>query len=470
MREVDLAARSSAWLEPSVRPSHLSRFLSVLHASARRLEGRTVWHVNSTAEGGGVAELLHQVLGYLIDGGIRCRWVVVEGNQDFFRVTKRIHNRLHGSIGDGGPLDESARAAYLRVLRRELDPLLDLAHPGDVAVLHDPQTAGMIRPLTDAGIRVVWVCHVGADSPTDVVRSAWDFLRPDVEGAHAYVFSRRAYVWKGLERRKASVISPCIDPTGPKNLEIASTDVARILASSRIQAGASPGPVELTIDGVGTIAITRAADAIEEEPPPTDRPLAAQISRWDRLKGHVGLIRAFARHVRPGLDAHLLLVGPAVTSVTDDPEGALVLAEIIAAWERLSPEKRRRIHLLSLPVDDRVENAIVVNALQRSADVIVQKSLAEGFGLTVAEAMWKRRPVVGSRVGGIQDQIVHGRSGILVDPADTAAAGKAISSLIRDPGFAQAIGHAARERVRARFLPPHFLGRHLAVIDGTLGD
>ena len=142
-----------------------------------------------------------------------------------------------------------------------------------------------------------------------------------------------------------------------------------------------------------------------------------------------------------------------------------MLAENIAAWERLPLAKRRRIHIVSLPVVDRIENAVVVNALQRRADVIVQKSLAEGFGLTVAEAMWKRRPVVGSKVGGIQDQIVDGRSGVLVDPTDIAGVGRATSALIRDVGFAQAIGHAARQRVRNRYLPPHFLGGYLSVID-----
>jgi trehalose synthase len=207
---------------------------------------------------------------------------------------------------------------------------------------------------------------------------------------------------------------------------------------------------------------------MQEEPAPTDRPLVTQVSRWDRLKDHVGVLRAFGRHVRGSLDAHLLLVGPAVTSVTDDPEGAVVLAENIAAWERLPLEKRRRIHIVSLPVEDRIENAIVVNALQRRSDVIVQKSLAEGFGLTVAEAMWKRRPVVGSEVGGIQDQIVDGRSGTLVDPTDMAGVGRAISALLRNVGFAQAVGHAARERVRNRFLPPHFLGAHLSVIERIL--
>ncbi|HET9249342.1 MAG TPA: glycosyltransferase [Actinomycetota bacterium] len=468
MHEVPLSPKATALLEPSVRPTHLARFQALVKRSADRLDGRTLWHVNSTAEGGGVAELLHQVLGYLIDGGIRCRWLVVGGDQDFFWVTKRIHNRLHGSSGDGGPLDEAARDAYLGVLRREIGSILELVRPGDVAVVHDPQTAGMIPFLVDAGLRVVWVCHVGVDAPTDVVRSAWDFLRPDVEAAHASVFSRRAYVWEGLDRRRVAVIPPCIDPTSPKNVEITAMEATWALQAARVLEGEPPHPIELPIEGIGSIAIRRGADAIEEAPAPTDRPLVTQVSRWDRLKDHVGVLRAFSRHVREGLDAHLLLVGPAVASVTDDPEGAVVLAENIAAWERLPLTKRRRIHIVSLPVDDRIENALVVNALQSRADVVVQKSLAEGFGLTVAEAMWKRRPIVGSEVGGIQDQIVDGRSGILVDPTDAAAVGRAISTLVRDAGFAQAIGHAARERVRGRFLPPHFLGGHLMVIERVL--
>lgn len=468
MREVPLVPRSTEALATSARPAHLARFREVLRTAARRLDGRTIWHVNSTSEGGGVAELLHQVLGYLIDGEIRCRWVVVEGDQDFFRITKRIHNRLHGSAGDGGGLAEEASDTYLRVLRREVEALLALARSGDVVVLHDPQTAGMMRPLVEAGVRVEWVCHVGVDAPNDVTRSAWDFLRADVEAAHAIVFSRLAYAWDGLDPKKIAVIPPCIDPTSPKNVDIAPADVTAILRAAGVLDGAPAGPVELTLDGADAVRIERAAETIEEEPAPIDRPLVAEISRWDRLKDHVGVLQAFARYVPEDLDTHLLLVGPSVTSVTDDPEGAVVLAENVAAWERLPLPQRRRIHLVSLPVEDRAENALVVNSIQRESDVIVQKSLAEGFGLTVAEAMWKRRPVVGSRIGGIQDQIVDGRSGVLVDPTDQAASGEAISALIRDAGYAQAIGHAALERVRDRFLPPHFLSGHLDVIDRIL--
>jgi trehalose synthase len=470
VREVELEPRSLARLEGLVQPSHLEEFRSILGAVAAKLEGRTLWHVNSTSEGGGVAELLHQLLGYLIDGGIRCRWIVVEGDQDFFWVTKRIHNRLHGSEGDGGPLGEEERGIYRGVLHREWTLLRDLVSPGDVAVIHDPQTAGLAGPLHGAGLGVEWVCHVGVDTPTDAVRSAWAFLRPDVEQAHASVFSRRAYIWEGLDRRKVSVIPPCIDPVSPKNATIEPSDVDAILGAAGVLAVPEPSEARVEIDGFGSVRVHREAERVEEAPAPADAPLVSQVSRWDRLKDPVGLLHGFARHVRPRLGAHLLLVGPAMASVADDPEGAEVFAEALAAWQRLPSRARERIHLVNLPVDDRVENAVVVNALQRKVDVVVQKSLAEGFGLTVTEAMWKERPTVASRVGGIQDQIIDGRNGLLIAPTDLPALGKAISSLIADLGFAQAVGHAARERVRNRFLPPHFLGGHLGVIDRILRE
>jgi trehalose synthase len=437
----------------------------VTAAVAPLLAGHTVWHVNSTAGGGGVAELLHQLLGYVVRAGIRCRWTVVEGDPSFFRITKRIHNRLHGSPGDGGDLGPAEREPYLHVLQREVRALLELARPGDVATLHDPQTAGLVRPLVEAGLRVVWVCHVGIDEPNDLARSAWDFLRPEIEPADAYVFSRQAYVWSGLEGRRVHVIPPCIDPTSPKNAELTAAAVGQILGAARVLAPFdAPEAASVDLHPGGSVRVHRPAEIVEEVPPPAGEPLVVQISRWDRLKDHLGVLRGFADHVDPALDAHLLLVGPAPAAVSDDLEGVEVFGEVLDAWKQLPVEQRERIHLVNLPVEDRVENAVVVNAVQRRADVVVQKSLAEGFGLTVAEAMWKARPLVGSRVGGIQDQIVDGRSGLLVAPFDLPAMGRAITSLIGDMGFAQAIGHAARERVRDRFLPPHFLGAHLELI------
>ena len=187
-------------------------------------------------------------------------------------------------------------------------------------------------------------------------------------------------------------------------------------------------------------------------PPSVGDPLVVQVSRWDRLKDHMGVMLGFAEHVvHP--DAHLILAGPNVTSVTDDPEGAEVLEEAAAAWRGLPHVRRSRIHLACLPMADIEENAAIVNALQRHATVVVQKSIAEGFGLTVAEAMWKARPVVASAVGGIQDQIEDGVTGLLLeDPADLEGFGKLVTRLLEDPAFATELGSHAREEVRAHFL------------------
>jgi len=188
-----------------------------------------------------------------------------------------------------------------------------------------------------------------------------------------------------------------------------------------------------------------------------------QVSRWDALKDPHGVIAGFAEHIAPVTDVHLVYAGPAVDAVSDDPEGAAVLDQAHAQWTALPRHLRARIHLALLPMEDAEENAAVVNALQRAAHIVVQKSLAEGFGLTVAEAMWKARPVVASRLGGIQDQIEQGLSGVLLDdPHDLAAFGTAVTGLLGDHAAAAAMGQAARERVRQRFLAPQSL---LAYID-----
>jgi trehalose synthase len=198
------------------------------------------------------------------------------------------------------------------------------------------------------------------------------------------------------------------------------------------------------------------------------RPIVCQVSRWDRLKDPVGVIEGLAASL-PAVDADLVLAGPAVAAVADDPEGLEVLDEVGAARSALPEAARSRVHLACLPMDDVEENAAIVNALQRRSDVVVQKSLAEGFGLTVAEAMWKRKPVVGSRVGGIQDQIVDGTSGVLIDdPTDLESFRDAVLGLLADPARARAVGQAARERVRDRFLGTAGLLRYLDLLERLL--
>jgi trehalose synthase len=211
--------------------------------------------------------------------------------------------------------------------------------------------------------------------------------------------------------------------------------------------------------------VERRAEMLEEEPLVSDVPVVMQVSRWDTLKDPLGVLGAFAGQVSRRSAAHLLLVGPSTAAVADDPEGDQVLDSVRAAWHDLPAPVRRRVHLCSLPMDDIEENAAIVNALQRHADVVVQKSLAEGFGLTVAEAMWKRRPVVASRIGGIRDQIEDGRSGVLLpDPRDLEQVGAAIAGLLSDDERARQMGIAAQRRVQEQFLGPHHLGRYFEVI------
>jgi trehalose synthase len=467
MHEVSIDRRSTTGFSELVDPAHLRRYEAATGRAAERLEGRTLWHVNSTSDGGGVAELLHALLGYLLEGGITTRWLVIDGNPDFFRVTKRIHNRLHEIEGDGGPLGDDERHIYDSALAPNLEAILALVRSGDVAVLHDPQTAGLVPALVHAGVHVIWVCHVGIDHPNDLARSAWSFLFDDVHEAAATVFTREAYVWDGLDRARVAIIPPCIDPASPKNAPMDPATRNAILTASGLLEAPPGEPVAELPDG-RAVRITRQASMLEERPVPATAPLVLQVSRWDRLKDPLGVLHGFVDRV-PIDDAHLMLAGPAADGVVDDPEGIDVLTQVRIAWQALPLAARRRVHLASLPVDDLVENAVVVNALQRFAHVVVQKSLAEGFGLTVTEAMWKERPVVASRVGGIQDQIVDGESGLLVDPNDLIAYGDAVADLLRDQLLAVEIGHGARARVRKLFLAPHFLAAHLELMDRVIG-
>ena len=318
---------------------------------------------------------------------------------------------------------------------------------------------------------MIWRCHVGVDDPNDLAREAWAFLRPYVEDADAYVFSRQSFAWEGLDPERIAVIRPSIDALSPKNQDLDAATVEAVLDAAGIVDRGEEREAAATFrrqDGTPG-RVERRAHLIEDDRLRPDTPVVLQVSRWDALKDPIGVIRGFAEHVPPDAGAHLVYAGPAVEAVADDPEGKRLLQESVAAREALPEEQRRRVHLVSLPMDDAEENAVVVNALQRHARVVVQKSLAEGFGLTVAEAMWKARPVVASRIGGIQDQIVDGESGILLDdPKDLAAFGDAISSLLADPPRADQIGRRARERVRDEFLSVRSLLDYLSVIRRVL--
>ena len=430
------------------------------------LGARAVWNVNSTARGGGVAELLRPLVAYARGTGVDARWAVIEGDHDFFEVTKRIHNRLHGARGDGDPLDEHARDVYEAVLAENASALAERVRPGDIVIVHDPQPAGIITSVREAGASVIWRCHVGLDRPNEVAREAWTFLHRYVEPADAYVFSREAFAWEVLDRSRIFVVAPTIDPFAPKNQELGPDAVRAILGESGVlPAEGEPGAATFRRQDGAPGRVERSVSMREDHPLRPDDRIVVQVSRWDALKDPVGVIQGFAAHVPAATGAHLVYAGPDVEAVADDPEGKRTLHDAIAARNGLPEEARRRVHLATLPMDDPEENAIIVNALQRHARVIVQKSLAEGFGLTVAEAMWKGRPVVATKIGGIQEQIVDGDGGVLLEePADLAAYGAAVADLLADPPRAERVGRRARERVRDRFLSPRSLLDYLDVI------
>ncbi|MEA2246777.1 MAG: trehalose synthase [Solirubrobacteraceae bacterium] len=476
MQEIEIPPMGPERFRSVLSPERFEEFERRARETRELLAGRAVWNINSTARGGGVVELLRPLIAYARGAGVDARWMVIDGTPAFFALTKRIHNRLHGAAGDGGPLDDAARQVYEQVLAENLAALQGRVHEGDVVIVHDPQPAGLIAALKRAGAAVIWRCHVGIESPNDIVREAWAFLRPYILPADACVFSREAFVWEGLDRDRIAVIHPSIDPLAPKNEDLPPDVVPAVLRACGLLAadGAASTAVFERIDGTPG-RVERRAQVVEDQPLREGVPAVLQVSRWDALKDPIGVIRGFAEHVPAATGAHLVYAGPSAEAVADDPEGLRMLQESIAFRDRLPAEQRSRIHLASLPMEDPDENAIIVNALQRHASVVVQKSLAEGFGLTVAEAMWKARPVVASRIGGIQEQIVHGESGILLDdPRDLAAFGAAIGRLLADPEEASRMGQRGRERVRERFTSVRSLLDYAALIerlvDGPLAN
>jgi trehalose synthase len=408
------------------------------------LDGACVWNVNSTSMGGGVAEMLRNIVGYAQGSGIDAHWLVIEGDEQFFRTTKRLHNRLHGVVGDGGELGPIEADHYRAVLAENAAVLSRRVRKGDVVILHDPQTAGLAASLSQLGARVVWRCHIGTDRPNGFAEEGWRFLQPFLAPCQAYVFSHRGSVPPLLEAEDVHLIAPSIDPFSAKNRALNRAQVDRLLVSAGLFDDQRQATMANSVLGKVT-------------PLQRDDRLVVQVSRWDRLKDMRGVLEGFATMVEGRSDVHLALVGPELKSVVDDPEDAGALNECITYWESLPKRVRGLVRIVQLPMDDVEANGLMVNALQRHATVVVQKSLQEGFGITVAEAMWKARPVVASAVGGIVDQIVPGTGVLLEDPTDLDNFGRVLANVLEDPDQMAVMGRRARSRIRTGFLS----NRHL---------
>jgi trehalose synthase len=472
--EVQIAARSLDRFLPLLGEQRIYEARKVIGRAREVMQGRVFWHVNSTARGGGVAEILQSILPYARGAGIDARWLVIGGTPEFFRITKRLHNALHGSEGDGSELGEREREAYEDVLRLNAAELLEFVCPGDPVVLHDPQTAGIAPYLVRAGAIVIWRCHIGLDRPNEEVERGWSFLTPYLEPVAATVFSREEYVPRCCDHGRNVVIRPSIDPFSTKNQQLDEAEVRAILVQSGIVAGPLGGGSPSFLRQDGTPArVNRRADVVRNGSMPSwETPLVVQVSRWDHLKDPVGVMEGFAQEEGVAdAGAELVLAGPSMSEVADDPESAAVFDEVVATWRHLPTAVQSRIHMATLPMADIEENAAIVNALQRHAAVIVQKSLNEGFGLTVTEAMWKGRPIIASAVGGIRDQITDGVHGLLLDePTHLKAFGTLLGTLLADGPFAERLGEEARERVRAEYLGVRHLTQYADLLVRLCGS
>ena len=436
--------------------------------TSARLEKRAVWNISSTAEGGGVAEMLQVLVGYTLGAGINVHWLVMSGDPEFFVITKRIHNQLHGSPGDGRELGVNDAAHYSRIAGANANGVLRFVQPGDVVLLHDPQSAGLAGPLAEAGVQVVWRCHVGDGHDNRWTEQAWAFLRPHLTACRAYVFSARVLVPSWMEESKVWIIRPSIDPFSPKNQEIDSEGVLRTLRRIGLLAGVErDDPATFTRrDGTQDLVKRKVSlVSVGGVPLQANVPLVVQVSRWDRLKDMTGVMKGFAAGVVGRLDAQLALVGPSVHEVSDDPEDAAAFSECLSAWNELPIDVRRWIYLVTLPMDDVDENATMVNVIQRYATVIVQKSLAEGFGLTVTEAMWKSKAVIASDVGGLTTQIAPGTAILLEDPSDLDAFGRSLFDLLAKPEAIGDLGRKAHQHVLEAFVGDEHLKRYAYLLN-----
>ena len=378
-----------------------------LYLLSKKLKGIKVLHVNSTYKGGGVAEILHRMVPLMNELEIETDWKVFEGDDKFFTFTKKLHNLLH--IPCGECIDSEEIVYYLKITYENFKKINTENY--DIVFIHDPQPMGLIikkRP----GQKWIWRCHVDTSTPDP---QAWDFLENFLNAYDACVFHMPEFIYEKI-RIPTYTVRPSIDPLHPKNIDLSEKEIKTTLTKFGID---------------------------------PEKPIIVQVSRFDKLKDPFGVFEAF-KLVRKKYDCQLILVG---SLASDDPEGEGVYKDLLNIT---SDEKN--VFVLNLPPDSHRE----INAFQRGATVVVQKSLKEGFGLVVSEAMWKSKPVVGSNVGGIKRQIVHGVTGYLVNSVEGAAV--RIKQLLANKEFRDNMGFHAKERVRHRFLIIRHLRDYLLLI------
>jgi trehalose synthase len=403
---VDIGKRSIAAYRGIAPDEQLDELLHL----AERLRGVRCLHLNATPYGGGVSEILRSAAPLLNDLGLVAEWKIIRGDEAFFQITKRLHNAFQGAPGE---FSESEKATYLAHSQLNAAQLTD---DYDFITVHDPQPAALPMLGGRGHARWLWRCHIDTSRPNP---EAWEFIRPFLQAYDAAVFTMPDFVPPRFPLRRISIHPPAIDPLSPKNL---------------------PLPEELARHVLEWIGVR------------LSRPLITQVSRFDVWKDPLGVIAAYRRARAQLPDLQLAMVG---SLALDDPEGWDVYREI-----RDATANDNRIHIFTNLVG--VGN-IEVNAFQSLSNVVIQKSIREGFGLVVSEALWKGTPVVAGRAGGIPLQMPEGTGGILVDSVEECA--EAILHLLRHPQEAHSLGERGREHVRHHFLIPRLLLDELRLMD-----
>jgi len=438
-------------------------------STAKKLHGRTVWMINSTANGGGVAEMLPKMVSILRQLKVNAEWLVFSPkNKEFFQLTKKIHNLIH-DFGTPG-FNDDEKALYEATSNAAADQLERMIPAHDIIVVHDPQPLGAgAEFIRRSGIKSIWRCHIGLDKKTPNTVSAWKFLRSYTSAYDHAVFSAPEYL-PSVCKEKSAIISPAIDPLSHKNRDISSPELIKILYKGGIIKNGHHlhlNPVwkrkAMRLNADAEFIGINASDGFEL----LYRPTVTQISRWDRLKGWESLIEGFVllkRKYRKKsnkkslqnlriLASQLVLAGPEPSAIRDDPEGKGVLEDLCYYYKKLPAEEQNDISILTLPMGSRSQNHLMVNALQRCSSLVVQNSLQEGFGLTATEAMWKQVPVLGTTACGLRRQIRDGKDGRLTtNPNDPEEIAENLERIFAKPKFLEKWGKSAQKRVYKKFL------------------
>ncbi|MEZ5191628.1 MAG: hypothetical protein R2734_03305 [Nocardioides sp.] len=470
MHVVELSpARRDLALAELIGPERATVLAGHAQRALRLLAGGRVLSCNATATGGGVAEMLQVLLTTANALGVPTGWWALDGPPEFFAITKRVHNLIHGSPGDRAGLGDADRRVYEEVLAQNLAELAPQLRPGDVMLAHDPQTAGLVPGIVDLGVVTVWRSHIGKDQPDEHTALAWEFLAPYLRPAHAVVVSRPTYAPPCLGDVPLHVIAPSIDPLAPKNADVPEADVHASLVRAGIIAG-EPGSGATTFarrdGGVGQVQ-PHPGVVLDDEPVPADAQVVVQVSRWDRLKDMIGVLDGFVAALdRLPEHAHLLLVGPATEGVSDDPEGEEVLAECRERRAGL-PDRRAPPRPPGGPAHGRRRRERAPGQLPAALGDDRGAEVLGGLRADRHRGDVEVKPVVASAVGGIQDQITDDVEGVLLDdPTDLAAFGQALVDLFADPARARRLAETAHARVFQDFIGD----RHLIQYADLLAD